>query len=227
MAKKPTYHELLKKIDNLEKKCAQYASIDEQYRKAESIYRTFFEKSGVAIIIIEDDMTISFANKQFENLYAARKEDIEGKIKWTDFVHKEDLEFMLHYHILRRLDPNAAPDHYEFRMINKLNQMKYIVNTEAVIPGTKKSIASLIDITDRKMAEEALNESEAKYRTLFESASDTIILVDRDRFIDCNQKTLDMFGCSREEFLAANPEIFWPEFQPDGKPTSALATEAT
>ena len=226
MAKKPTYLELVKKIDHLEKKCAQYASVDEQYRKAESIYRTFFEKSGVAIIIIEDDMTISFANTQFENLYAARKEEIEGIIKWTDFVHKEDLEFMQHYHILRRIDPQAAPDHYEFRMINKLNQMKYIVNTEAVIPGTKKSIASLIDITDRKIAEEALNESEAKFRTLFESASDTIILVDRDRFIDCNQKTLDMFGCSREEFLAANPQKFWPEFQPDGKPTSALVIEA-
>ena len=153
MAKKPTYLELLKKINQLEKKCAKYASVDEQYRKAESIYRTFFEKSGVAIIIIiEDDMTISFANTQFENLYATRKEDIEGKIKWTDFVHKEDLEFMQHYHILRRLDPDVAPDHYEFRMINKLNQMKYIVNTEAVIPGTKKSIASLIDITDRRIA---------------------------------------------------------------------------
>jgi PAS domain S-box len=179
MAKKLTYLELVKKIDHLEKKCAQYASVDEQYRKAESVYRTFFEKSGAATIIIEDDMTISFANTQFENLYAARKEDIEGKIKWTDFAHKDDLEFMQHYHILRRLDPAAAPDHYEFRMINRLKQMKYIVNTEAVIPGTKKSIASLIDITDRKIAEESLNESESKYRTLFESASDTIILRSR------------------------------------------------
>ncbi len=226
MAKKPTYLELVKKIDQLENKCAQYASVDEQYRKAESIYRTFFENSGAATIIIENDMIISLANKQFENLYGARKEEIEGIIKWTDFSHKDDIEYMKHYHIMRRLDPHAAPDHYEFRMINKLNQMKYIVNTEAVIPGTKKSIASLIDITDRKLAEEALNESEAKFRTLFESAGDTIILVDRDRFIDCNQKTLDMFGCSREEFLAANPQKFWPEFQPDGKPTSAMLMEA-
>jgi PAS domain S-box-containing protein len=226
MAKKLTYQELLKKIDHLEKKCAQYASVDEQYRNAESIYRTFFENSGAATIIVEDDMTVSFANKQFETLYGARKEDIQGKIKWTDFVHNEDLEFMHHYHILRRIDPQAAPDHYEFRMINRLKQMKYIVNTAAVIPGTKKSIASLIDITDRKIAEESLNESESKYRTLFESASDTIILTDRDRFIDCNQKTLDMFGCSREEFLAANPQKFWPEFQPNGKPTSALVMEA-
>ncbi len=225
MAKKPTYQELLKKIDQLEKKCAQYASVDEQYRKAESIYRTFFEKSGAATIIIEDDMTISLANKQFENLYEARKEEIEGIIKWTDFTHKDDSEFMQHYHILRRLDPNAAPDHYEFRMINKLGQMKYIVNTEAVIPGTKKSIASLIDITDRKIAEQSLNESEAKYRALFESASDTIILIDSERMIDCNQKTMEMFGCSREQLLASRLEKFWPEFQPDGKPTSVLINE--
>jgi PAS domain S-box-containing protein len=227
MAKKPTYQELLKKIDHLEKKCVQYASVDEQYRRAESIYHTFFENSGAATIIVEDDMTVSFANKQFETLYGARKEDIEGKIKWIDFVHKEDLEFMQHYHILRRIDPQAAPDHYEFRMINRLKQMKYIVNTAAVIPGTKKSIASLIDITDRKLAEQSLNENEAKYRALFESASDTILLgdIDSNRIIDCNQKTLEMFRCSREQILAVRPSIFWPKFQPDGKPTAVLARE--
>lgn len=225
MAKKPTSAELLKKIEHLEKKCAKYAAVDEQYRNAESIYRTFFENSGAATIIIEDDLTISFTNKQFENLYGAEKQAIEGKIKWNDFVHEDDLEFMKHYHILRRIDPQAAPDHYEFRMINKFNQMKYIVSTEAVIPGTKKSIASLIDITDRKLAEHSLNESEAKYRALFESASDTIILIDRERMIDCNQKTLEMFGCSREQLLAAHLEKFRPEFQPDGKPTSVLINE--
>ena len=35
-----------------------------------------------------------------------------------------------------------------------------------------------------------------------------------------------MFRCSREQFLAANPQKFWPEFQPDGKPTLALIIEA-
>ena len=225
MVKKPTYAELLKIIEHLEKKCAKYAAVDEQYRNAESIYRTFFENSGAATIIIEDDLTISFANKQFENFYGAGKQAIEGKIKWTDFVHEDDLEFMKHYHILRRIDPQAAPDHYEFRMINKFNQMKYIVSTEAVIPGTKKSIASLIDITDRKIAEQSLNESEAKYRALFESASDTIILLDRERIIDCNQKTLEMFGCSREQLLSTPPEKFWPEFQPDGTSTLELINE--
>ena len=225
MAKKPTYLDLVKKIDQLEKKCAKYVSIDKQYRNAESIYRTFFENSGAATIIIENDMTVSFANKQFENLYGAEKQEIEGKIKWTDFVHEDDFEFMKHYHILRRIDPHTVPDHHEFRMINKLKQMKYIVNTEGTIPGTKKSIASLVDITDRKLAEHSLNESESKYRTLFESASDTIVLLDRERMIDCNQKTMEMFGCSREQLLAAHPEKFWPEFQPDGKVTSELINE--
>ena len=63
MAKKPTYLELVKKIDQLEKKCAKYASVDEQYRKAESIYHTFFENSGAATIIIEDDMICFFCQQ--------------------------------------------------------------------------------------------------------------------------------------------------------------------
>ncbi|HDQ03065.1 MAG TPA: PAS domain S-box protein [Deltaproteobacteria bacterium] len=225
MAKKPTYSELLKKIDALEKKCARYASVDSQYRSAESVYRTFFENSGAATIIVEDNGIVSFANKQFENLYQAKKTEIEGKIKWTNFVHEDDLDFMKHYHILRRIDSSAVPDHYEFRMINKSNQLRYIVNYESLVPNTKKSIASLVDITERKIAENSLNESEAKYRALFESASDAIILMDRERMIDCNQKTLEIFGCTREKLLASKTEKFWPEFQPDGRHTSDYLTE--
>ena len=222
MAEKPTYDELVKKIEQLRKKCAEYAAVDDQYHRAESVYRTFFENSGAATIIIEDDGIISFANKQFEKLFAATKNDIEGKLKWRDIVHEDDFEFIRHYHILRRIDPQAAPENYEFRMLNKLKEMKYIVNTESLIPETQKIIASLIDLTERKMAEQSLNESEAKYRALFESASDTIVLLDRQRMIDCNQKTLEMFRCTREQLLASKKETFWPEFQPDGRRTSDI-----
>jgi response regulator RpfG family c-di-GMP phosphodiesterase len=54
MAKKPTYLELIKKIDQLEKKCAKYASVDEQYRKAESIYHTLFDKP-IKILLFKDN----------------------------------------------------------------------------------------------------------------------------------------------------------------------------
>ena len=59
---------------------------DEPLRQSEEKYRTLFETTGTATIIIEDDTTISLANKEFENLSGYTKEEIEGKKSWTDFV---------------------------------------------------------------------------------------------------------------------------------------------
>ncbi|MFA6413495.1 MAG: PAS domain S-box protein [Syntrophales bacterium] len=73
------------------------------------------------------------------------------------------------------------------------------------------------DITERKRAEEELRESEAKFRTLFESANDAIFLMDQDIFIACNPKTLEMFGCTSEQIIGQPPFRFSPEVQPDGR----------
>ncbi|MBE0664852.1 MAG: PAS domain S-box protein [Candidatus Aminicenantes bacterium] len=73
-----------------------------------------------------------------------------------------------------------------------------------------------LDITDRKQGEEKLLESERRYRTLFESAGDAIFLLHGDRIIDCNSKTLEVFGCGREQIISLPISRFHPAQQPDG-----------
>ncbi|HEC95527.1 MAG TPA: PAS domain S-box protein, partial [Euryarchaeota archaeon] len=124
-----------------------------ELRESEEKYRTTFENTGTAMAILEEDATISLANSRFEKLSGYSKEEIEGKMKWTEFVHPDDLKKMMEYHKERRVNPEEVPKQYEFRAINKNGNILYMLLNVDLIPGTKQSIVSLIDITEKKKME--------------------------------------------------------------------------
>lgn len=133
-------------------------------QESENMYRAIFENTGTAMVIGEENTVISLANSEFGKLIGYSREEIEGKRSWTEFVAKEDLKRMLEEHKLRRLDPDAAKRRYEFRAIDKCGIVKDILLYVDTIPGTKKSVASLLDITERKRAEEELKRTQSTMR---------------------------------------------------------------
>lgn len=131
---------------------------EEKIIESERKYRATFENTGTAMMIIEEDTTISLVNRQMEKLTGYSEEEIEGRMSWTEFVLKEDLEMMKKYHNERRKLKSNVPNQYEFRLVDRNGNIKNMFITISIIPGTKKSIASLMDVTERKKAEEELRE---------------------------------------------------------------------
>lgn len=81
------------------------------------------------------------------------------------------------------------------------------------------------DITDRKRFESAMVENEKKYRMLFDYSLDSIFIVEKNYFIDCNATALRMFRCSRDDLMGATPWEFSPAIQPGGENSEVLAAE--
>ncbi len=133
---------------------------EKKLKASEQIYKTLFQVTPAATAIIENDMTLSMVNAQFERLCGYSREEIEGKKKWVEFVLPKDLERMREYHGQRRGDPDSAPGEYEFRFIDRHKDVKNIALNVAVIPETGKSIAALVDITRMKQVEKRLRQAQ-------------------------------------------------------------------
>jgi PAS domain S-box-containing protein len=140
------------------------------------LYRAIFETIGAAIAVVEEDTTISLVNPEFTRLSGYAKGEVEGR-SWTGFVSKEDLGRMLEYHRKRRIDPDSAPRTYEFRGIDKGGNVRDVRVTVSMIPGTGRSVACLLDVTDLKGAERRAREAEEEYRALSMGLAEELLRV--------------------------------------------------
>ena len=175
---------------------------EDKLRESENLYRTTFETTGAAAIIINSDTIIAKANSVFAELSGYTTEEIEGKKSWTEFVHPDDLEMMIKYHKDRRSFSKKVSNRYEFRFVNRNKEIKYCLNYVGLIPESSQSIASLIDITERKRAEETLAESEERYRSVVEEQTELICRYLPDgTHLFVNDAYCRYFGFLREEII--------------------------
>ena len=149
------------------------------------------------------------------------------KIRNCEVVHIPDVE---------KLPPEAIREKHEFSdkgirsivavpIVSGYAVMGFIEFESLCSDNTwTENIISLLKIVgeifafalSRKRITDALKQSESKYKTLFEYASDAIFLIEGFTFVDCNTKGLSMLACTREQIIGGSPLEFSPQFQPDG-----------
>jgi PAS domain S-box-containing protein len=185
--------------------------IKNEFKDSENYYKAIFEHTGTATVIIEEDTTISLANTEFESLSGYTREEIEGKKSWTEFVDKDDLERMKEYHRLRRVGPGLAPLVYDFRFIDRDDDVKNIHLDIGLIPNTKKSVGSLLDITELKNTEEALKKSEEKYRSVLDNMVEGCQIIGFDwRYLYVNDAVARHGRFKKDELLGHTMMEMYP-----------------
>lgn len=172
-------------------------------------YEAIVEYTGTATILIEEDGTISVANTEFERLSGYSRQEIIGEKRLFDFIALDcEKERILGYHSLRRREPGAAPKNYSFTFVDRSGNFHVVEATIGLIPGTARSVMSLLDVTERRRAEQALRESEERLSLALSAAEDGLIDWDvSSGAIYYSSRNFTMLGYSPDAFVPTIPTI--------------------
>jgi PAS domain S-box-containing protein len=167
---------------------------EEKIRVSENLYRTIFRTTGTATVILDEQGTILLANGEVEPLLGFPPLELEGRISWPAFIPPGELPRLSEYFRLLREDPASSTQHYEARLVDRWGETKHGAFSVALIPGSLHCVMSIMDITGLKRTEEALRESEEKYRTLVEQATDGILVISDEIIRFCNSRAAEIWG---------------------------------
>ena len=195
---------------------------DEALKESEARFRLMADAAPVLIWVDDARARCTYFNKPWLD-FTGRTLEQEIGHGWMEGVHPDDLQLARSFD---EYESTRAPYQYEYRLRRHDGEYRWILDTgvprftpEGEFEGY---IGSVIDITDRRRAEEALKESEARYRTQVENAPEAIVVFDVDggRFVEANDNALRLWGLSHEAFLQTDPVALSPPFQPDERPSA-------
>ncbi len=188
---------------------AEREQAEQALRESEERFRAIYEFSPIGITIVNAEGKFVRTNRAYQEMLGYTKDELQGK-PTVAITHPQDAA-----EGLRQVKEMAAGrgNHYrrEKRYLHKDGRIVWAsISTAAVYDATgvfKYAFGMMEDITERKQSEDALRESEARYRQLFEYAPAGIYELDmvRVQFISVNDVMCLYTGYTREEFLALDP----------------------
>lgn len=219
----------LKKItvsrDELNKEITEREKAQEAISVSEKKYRQLFDESNDAIIIA-DPQTKMFidCNKKAQEMSGYSKQELLSMR--ADQFHPEDRVNETMEGFKKQAAGMSVVIESEILTKDK-KRVAVSINAAAMeIDGKPYIMGVFRDISEHTRMEGILHDSEAKFKAIYESSNDAIMLLTEKGFFDCNQRTLELFGFkSKEEFTKAHPADISPPTQPNGQDSFSLSME--
>jgi PAS domain S-box-containing protein len=178
--------------------------VEEALRESEASYRIVTEGSLAGVYLIQDGK-FRYVNPMLAQAFGYTPEELLDRLGPADLVDLVDRDRIAEV-IERRQAGEGGPSGSKFKGLCKDGSIIYVetLSRQVEYLGRPAVMGTLLDVTERWLAEEALKASEEKYRTIFNAVNDAIVVVDSQTgdFLEVNQRCLEMEGYDKEEGAA-------------------------
>lgn len=208
MAGKPTYEELEKKLKSYENLEAGRMAAGALLCKEESLYHTLFEAASDAIMILQDYKIVKCNRTTLQIIGCVNEKEVLGYYLWHFSPPIQPDGGASKDKAIEMLDASLAgkPQRFYWKYVKKNgHEFDAEISLNRIETNRGNAIQAIIrDITELKKAEQALRESEEKYRILFDLESDALALIEIEtgNMLHVNKAFIELYGYSEEEVLS-------------------------
>ena len=170
----------------------------EELRESEEKFRNLFNNSEVGMFRTRlDGSKILDCNEKYLEILGCTFDEIKDKPSVDLWADKQERDLLV-----KILKADGHVTNFEFNVLNKQGEVRRCITSLRLYPDTGVLEGSIQDITERQQIEQALMESEERFRVIFEKANDGICISnENDELLSVNQRFCEMMGYSREELL--------------------------
>ena len=199
----------------------------ESRHKTSPAPRATLQATADGILVVSGDGKITSYNKQLIELWRVPQDLLDtnnamllGEFLLNQLSHPSAMaKRMQQFNDISKSETFDILEFADGRILERFSRPQFV---EGRVVGR---VWSFRDVTAARRAEAALRENEHKFKTLFETANDAILIMNQTVFLDCNHKAEKTYGCGRDKIIGISPIDFSPEHQADGVPSRVKAAE--